>query len=522
MLQNLKNDIIAGFNVFLLALPLCLGIAIASQFPPSAGIIAAIIGGIITPFFSDSKLSIKGPAAGLIAITLAAVEQLGGSDLILGYERTLAVGMVAASLQILIALMRKAVLAEIIPPVVIHGMLAAIGVIIFSKQSYVMLGLQPGNSSTLELILHFPAALLHMNPIIFALGLLSLALIIFWPYFKKLSAIPSTLIILLAVIPLALFFNMNVAHDYIFLNKSYSLGPEFLIRLPNNLIEAIHLPDFSVILSPVSLKFIILFTLVGSIESLLTVFALDDMNNNSKPSNVNKDLFAVGLGNLLSACIGGLPMISEVVRSKANIEFGAKTEKSNFFHGCFMLIAILFLSTVLNLIPLTALAALLVFVGAKLASPKEFLHAYKVGLDQLCIFCTTFIFTLLSDLLIGVIAGILLKLIFHIIRNRQILPLFSPKIKTKNQDGVLYIYLRGPLIFVGYTTLLHSIEKNIKNARMQGKKIAEIQLILNEVTFLDHTILQKLQSLPKKFPSIAVVIERERIQALFEGVKAGQ
>lgn len=340
MLKHIKSDVISGFNVFLLALPLCLGIAIASQFPPISGIIAAIIGGVITSFFSGSQLSIKGPAAGLIAITLAAVEQLGGADPILGYERTLAVGVVAASIQILIALMRKAVLAEIIPPSVIHGMLAAIGIIIVSKQSYVMLGLQPGSASTLNLILHFPAAFFQMNPLLFLLGLLSLILLIFWPRIKKFCIIPSTLMILLILIPTALFLNMDKVHDYSFGDRAYNLGPEFLIHIPNNLIEAIRLPNFSAILSPASIKFIILFTLVGSIESLLTVFALDGIKKNSKPSNVNKDLLAVGIGNILSACIGGLPMISEVVRSKANIEFGAKTVKSNFFHGFFMFIAL--------------------------------------------------------------------------------------------------------------------------------------------------------------------------------------
>lgn len=510
MYKHLKTDIIAGFNVFLLALPLCLGIAIASQFPPTSGIIAAIIGGIITSFFSGSPLSIKGPAAGLIAITLAAVDQLGGSDLMMGYERTLAVGVVAAFLQILIALMRKAVLAEIIPPSVIHGMLAAIGVIIVSKQSYVILGLQPGSASTLNLILHFPEAISQMNPLIFLLGLFSVILLIVWPRFKKLAVIPSTLIMLITLIPVVLFFNMNVEHDYIFGNRIYNLGPEFLIHIPHNLTEAIHLPDFSAILSPISVKFIILFTLVGSLESLLTVFALDGIQKNTKPSDVNKDLLAVGIGNFLSACIGGLPMISEVVRSKANVEFGAKTAKSNFFHGFFMFTAVLLLSSVLNLIPLAALAALLVFVGIKLASPKEFIDAYKIGLDQLCIFCTTFIFTLLSDLLIGVVSGILLKLIFHVARNRQLLPLFAPKLNVMYQNGVLSIYVNGPLIFIGYAAFLNTIEKNIENMNKRNLEVSELRIFLSGVTFLDHTILKKLDALPEKFPGIEVVIDENK------------
>jgi MFS superfamily sulfate permease-like transporter len=240
------------------------------------------------------------------------------------------------------------------------------------------------------------------------------------------------------------------------------------------------------------------------------VLALDGINKNAKPSNANKDLLAVGIGNFLSACIGGLPMISEVVRSKANIEFGAKTEKSNFFHGLFMLIAVLLLSEMLNLIPLASLAALLIFVGIKLASPKEFMHAYKIGLDQFCIFCMTFICTLLSDLLIGVIAGIVLKLFFHMVRNRQIISLFAPKIKANYQNGILCIYISGPLIFIGYAALLSAIEKNISKAKLQGQAIAEIQIILTEVTFLDHTVLQKLQSLPRKYPGIGISIRENK------------
>lgn len=423
MFNYLKNDLIAGFNVFLIALPLCLGIAIASNFPPSAGILSAVVGGLVTSFFGGARLSIKGPAAGLIAITLAAVNELGGQDLQLGYERTLAVGVIAAVIQILIALMRKAVIAKIIPSSVIHGMLAAIGVIIVSKQSYVMMGLTAESSKPLEQMFHLPAKLFQLNPLIFLLGLIALGIMTLWPYIKKVAIIPESLMILFIIIPLSLFLNLTIEHSYTFMGNTYLVGPEQLINLPAHFFDAIRFPDFSAILTPISLKFIMMFALIGSIESLLTVCAVDTMNPLSPPSNLNKDLGAVGIGNLLSALIGGLPMISEIVRSKANIDFGAKTAKANFFHGLFMLIAVIGLPMVVNLIPLSALAALLVFVGIKLASPREFYHAYKSGMDDFLVFFTTFLVTLFSDLLMGVFSGILLKLIFYVVRTR-----YTPKI----------------------------------------------------------------------------------------------
>lgn len=221
---DFKNDIISGFNVFLIALPLCLGIAIASNFPPSAGILTAVIGGIVGSLVGGAKLSIKGPAAGLIAITLASVDQLGGGDLQLGYEKTLAVGVVAAIIQIAIAWMRKAVLAEIIPSSVIHGMLAAIGVIIVAKQGYVMMGLPPEGTGPLPQLFNLPFAIPHLNPIIFALGILAFAIVKLWPYVKRFLFIPETLAILLIIIPLSLFLNLSVEHNYSLFGNTYAVG----------------------------------------------------------------------------------------------------------------------------------------------------------------------------------------------------------------------------------------------------------------------------------------------------------
>lgn len=494
-----KKDVIAGFGVFLLALPLCLGIAMASNFPPAAGILSAIVGGIIASFFGGAQLSIKGPAAGLIVIALSAVIELGGGDLQLGYERTLAVGVIAAFIQILIGSMRKAIIAEIIPPAVIHGMLAAIGVIIISKQSYVMLGLSPAMSEPFELIRHFPGEMLHLNPVIFAIGLISLAIAMLWPLMKKIAVIPSTIIILLVVIPLSIYFNLSTHHAYSLFGNVYPLGPNLLINLPTNFLSVIHFPDFSVLFSPMSCKYIIMFALVGSIESLLTVCAVDIMSDKVPRSNLNKDLCAVGVGNLVSSLIGGLPMISEIVRSKANIDYGATSVRANFFHGLFMLLAVLFFSQIMNLIPLSALAALLVCVGFKLASPKEFVHVYRMGYDQFFIFVTTFLVTLATDLLLGVSAGVLLKLLITVARGNRLVDLFKLNIITKRDKGSAVIQIEGPLVFVNYLKLKKIITQLTKEAN-------HIIINLNKVTYLDYTVTKKFETLTNEFKHIKMSI----------------
>ncbi|MBS0637634.1 MAG: SulP family inorganic anion transporter [Verrucomicrobia bacterium] len=475
----MKKDIISGFSVFLLALPLCLGIAIASGTPPIAGIFTAIIGGILASCVGSSSLTIKGPAAGMIVIVLGAVQELGQGDMLLGYRLMLAVGVIAACIQIVIALMRKAVIAEIMPPSVIHGMLAAIGVIIIVKQAYVLCGVAPAFSKTHELLFYFPAQVFSVNPTVFGIGVFAFLIVIFWPKVKKLNFIPSSLVVLCAAIPLSIFFD---------------LPQKLCIQLPLNFFDGIQTPDFSQILSPVSIKYIVMFALVGSIESLLTVCAVDSITG--KTSNLNKDLQATGIANLASACVGGLPMISEIVRSKANIDYGATSVRSNFFHGLFMLMAVLFLPSVMNMIPLSALAALLIFVGLRLASPKEFKHAYHVGKDQFIIFFTTFVVTLLTDLLVGVAAGLAAEVFILLARGERLTSLFYPTFAV--EKNVLLV--DGPLTFLGYLKFKGQILK-------LAQEYNHIIISFHAVTYIDHTVMKKLDMLRHEHPAIQITIQ---------------
>ncbi len=478
-----KNDIVAGFSVFLLALPLCLGIAIASNFPPIAGIFTAIIGGMLASFCGSSSVTIKGPAAGMIVIVLGAMQELGS------YQLVLAVGVVAAIIQIGIALAKKAVIAEIMPPSVIHGMLAAIGVIIIAKQAYVFVGATPTVSKSHELLFYFPKAAFSFTPAVFAIGLVAFCIMLVWPKIKRFSFIPSSIVILAIVIPLGLY--LQIPAKYLI-----NLEPQ------GSLLDAIQFPDFSQVFSPVSIKYILMFAIVGSIESLLTVCAVDSIRSNMKPSDLNKDLQAVGIANLVSASIGGLPMISEIVRSKANIDYGATSVWANFFHGFFMLLAVLFLPGVLNLIPLSALAAILIYVGLRLASPTEFKHAYEVGKDQFLIFLTTFLVTIFTDLLLGVVAGILMKFVLFLLRGNSLKSLFSPTIAIERKGDTAIVLIDGPLTFLSYMQF-----KNVLDHLVQGSK--HVIISMRAVTYIDHTVMRKLQAL---HPQITIEDNQQLVQ----------
>lgn len=485
-----KADLRAGFLVFLIALPLCLGIAMASSFPPVAGILTAIVGGVMATFIGSAPLTIKGPAAGLIVIAIGAVHELGQGDLTLGYQRALAVGVLAAVVQILLSFVRAATIGIAMSPSVVHGMLAAIGVIIISKQVHTVLGVTPEGTEPLHLLAEIPKSIMHANPEILALGLLALGILFLWPLLKAkwAKAIPSPLVVLAATIPLALIFDLDHQHNYSLLSHSYHVGPEFLVTLPGSLLEAITHPDFSVAFSATSLKYVVMFALVGTIESTLSVIAVDSMDPGKRPSGLNRDLFASGVGNLVSASIGGLPMISEIVRSKANVDAGARSGWANFSHGVFLLAFVALAPGLLHMIPLAALGAMLVYTGARLASPSELIHARKIGNDQLLLFTTTLLVTLATDLLIGVAAGIALKIILHMRRGASLSSLFHTRCEDVTTGSERRLTLHGVATFtnlLGVRRRIHTLEPAVR----------KVVLDLSDVEFVDHTFLIRVEGI---------------------------
>ncbi len=496
--ENFKSDILSGFLVFLIALPLCLGISMASGFPPVAGIFTAIIGGIVVSFFGGSNLTIKGPAAGLIVIALGAVQDLGNGDPLLGYKLALAAIVVAGILQIIFGLIKSGVLADFFPSAAVHGMLAAIGIIIAAKQIFTLVGVKPEAKETLHLLMEIPKGLSNANPEIVIIGAISLMILFGLPLInnKYVKMIPAPLIVILVSIPLGRYFDLEHVHSYLFLdNHEYSLGPKFLVTLPDSLFSAITFPDFSQIFSGTSIKYIIMFALVGSLESLLSSKAIDTLDPYKRKSNMNRDLLGVGIGNTLAGFIGGLPMISEIVRSSANINNGAKTWWSNVFHGLFLLIFVVFFPMLIHQIPLAALAAMLIYTGFRLASPKEFYKTYLVGKEQLMIFLVTIFTTLATDLLVGIGVGIAVKLITHLINGLPVKYIFKPMFTvTKNEEETEFtVDVFHSAVFSNYIKLKKSLD-----LLPRGKKVT---IDFSNSNLVDHTVMENLHQYKHDYES---------------------
>lgn len=508
---TLGKDFVSGFLVFLIALPLCLGIAMASGFPPVAGIMTAVVGGLLVSFLGSSRLTIKGPAAGMIVIVVGAVTELGAGDPMVGYKQALAVGVVAAVLQMVLALARTASAGAAMPTSVVHGMLAAIGVIIFAKQSHVALGVKPEAKEPLALLAELPHSIANANLEIAAIGVVSLlVLFLMPPLMKKIGKfqkLPPQLIVLVFAVSLGLYFGLDSSHFYTAFQHDYHIGPEYLVSLPGSLLDAVAFPDFSNILSPVSIKYIMMFTLVGSIESTLSVLAVDALDPAKKPSDLNRDLLAVGAGNLVSSLIGGLPMISEIVRSKANIDAGATSKFSNFFHGLFLLLFVALLPMVLHQIPLAALAAMLVFVGTRLASPSEFKHMAHLGRDQLGVFLVTMVMTLATDLLIGVAAGLVVTLVLNVARGASPRALVKADVQIDRTEDTLVLTIRGAAGFRALTVVRD-------NAAELADTVLTVRVDLGEATMVSHTFLERLDGIADEWPNAKLeLVGLERLRS---------
>lgn len=491
---DLRADITAGFLVFLIALPLCLGIAMASGFPPIAGVITAIVGGLLTSFLGSARLTIKGPAAGLIVIVVGAVTELGGGDMAAGYHQALAVAVVAGVLQVVIAVARLGFIGALIPSAVVHGMLSAIGVIIIAKQAHVVMGVVPEAKGALPALAEIPISLARANPEVLLIGVLSLLVLFLLPRVKirALKRVPAALIVLLVAVPLGIYFHFESAHSYALAGGSYDVGPQLLVQLPAHLLDAVALPDFSHIGSGTSIKYIVMFTLVGTVESLLSAGAVDSMDPQKRTTNMDHDMLALGVGNTVSAAVGGLPMISEIVRSRANVDAGATSPFANFFHGLFLLVFVAFLPTVAQRIPLAALAAMLVYTGTRLASPNEFKHAWKVGPDQLFVFMTTLIVTLATDLLMGVGVGLLLEIAIHLARGARPSGLFRGAIERREDGEDLILFVRGCAVF----TNLRALTKSLADVRPAVRRVI---VDFSGAQVVDHTVQERLHRIANEW-----------------------
>lgn len=411
-LSFLKHDFKASITVFFVALPLCLGIALASNAPVYSGLIAGVIGGLVVTLFSKSHLSVSGPAAGLTAICATAITQMGGLEMFF-----LSVAL-AGVLQMALGLLKLGGFTHFIPSTVIKGMLSAIGIILISKQIPPLIGYDKPEFWTNELfnILTFNHAFKNVNDLYHhtsagavLITLISMSFFIWWKrtLSKKISFIPASFLVVFLGIILS-----QVLHFYF---PSIQLSPSQFVNIPEDISSQIKLPDLSLLFNNASIwKTGMIICFVASLETLLSLAAIDKLDPYNRISPQNNELIAQGTGNFLSGLVGGLPITAVIVRSSANAEAKAKTKLSAFFHGLWILLAISFVIPVIKLIPYCVLSVILVRTGYNLVKPTMIRAIYKQGREQFLPFLVTVIAILFTDLLVGVLIGVIHAIYYSI------------------------------------------------------------------------------------------------------------
>lgn len=470
LFKEFKNDFPASIVVFFVALPLCLGIALASGAPLFSGVIAGIVGGIVVGMFSGSQLGVSGPAAGLAVIVLTAIGTLGS------FEAFLLSVMVAGVIQFLLGYFKAGFIAYFVPSSVIKGMLTGIGLLIVLKQIPHALGYdfdyqgsesfeQADGSNTFSALadawnLLTPGALL--------IAAVSMVILILWDTtltkkHRLFEILQGPIVVVLVGILFNYLFQTGVLN--------FSLAENQIVQLPvaNNLGEFVGQftsPDFSQITNIEIYKVGLVMAIVASLETLLCVEATDKLDPVKRITPTNKELKAQGIGNVLSGLVGGLPITQVIVRSSANITFGAKTKLSAILHGIWLLLSAVTIAGLLNMIPLASLAAILIMVGYKLAKPSLFSHMYKLGWEQFAPFIATVAAILLTDLLTGIAIGLVVGIFYtlhHSYRNSHYL-----KESTTTEDGreVHHIVLAEEVSFFNKASILQVLEAIPKNAKV--------------------------------------------------------
>ena len=430
--KNLKKDIPASIVVFLVALPLCLGIALASGAPLFAGLITGIVGGIVVAAVSGSQLSVSGPAAGLTVIVLNSITDLGS------YQVFLVAVIVAGFMQLILGIIKAGTIGNYFPSSVIEGMLAAIGITLILKQLPHALGVdtnffgdegffQQDNENTFTAIFNAAG---HLSIAALVISCLSIAVLILWPKFKKINVVPAPLVVVV----------IGVLGAFLFSNGAEALRNDQLVKIPvvtsaSEFFGLFTMPDFSALTNPKVYMVAITIAIVASLETLLSIEAVDKIDPIKRVTPTNRELVAQGTGNIVSGFLGGLPLTSVIVRSSANVNSGARTKMSAIFHGMLLLLSLLFIPKIINLIPYACLAAILLVTGYKLARVALFKHMYQKGWDQFVPFVVTIVAVLLTDLLKGVGIGMVVS-IFYLLRTNLRNPFFYKVQEEGNKKNI--------------------------------------------------------------------------------------
>ncbi|WP_103069097.1 SulP family inorganic anion transporter [Aquimarina sediminis] len=465
-MAQLPKNIFSGFVVSLIALPLGLGLALASEAPPISGVIAAVVGGIIASIFGGSNVTITGPGNGLVVVLLGAITTLANGDLYQGYIFTLAAIICSGALMILIGQLRLGILSDFFPSSAIQGMLAAIGISIFAKQFHVMLANISIKGDTISLLANIPNSILllfrpeHRAITIAALlGVVSLMIMFFYGKIrnKYFQLVPAPMWIVLIPIGFSYYYEF-------FSNDPFPIGKELLVKIPDSVFSNFPTPDFSMVLDFKFIGVVLAITLISSIESLLSIKAVDKLDPLKRRSNVNKDLTALGIASIVSGFVGGLNVVTVIARSSVNVNNGGTNRTSNFFHSIFLLLFVVLFQDQLKRIPLTALAAILVYTGYKLAAPRNLKDVAKIGKEQLVIFFATIIATITTNLITGILIGILTTVVIHFILNKSVVffarNLFKPNVLMFKEgiNGTYYISVKNFSNFMNYSKLKRRLD----------------------------------------------------------------
>lgn len=480
-----KTDLLSGMVVFLVALPLCLGIAVASGAPPFAGIICGVIAGIVVGFLSSSNVSVSGPAAGLIAIVLVAITDIG-------YESFLVAVVIGGLIQLALGFAKAGTISTYFPTSVIEGMLVAIGIIIIKKEIPHAVGYDKAHEGDwfafekgsetgffTEIISSINYA--HLGAII--ITIVSLAILIAFnkvPFLKKIKTVPGALVVVIIGIIMNEVFkstgsNLTITQDHLVTLPTASSFKEFFGQFSA--------PDFSAFSNPNVWIVGVTIAIVASIETLLCLEAGDKMDPLKRYSSANTELKAQGIGNILSGLVGGLPMTSVIVRTSANVNAGAKTKLSTISHGVFLLVAVIAIPGMLNKIPMASLAAILIMIGLRLASPKVFKHMWHTGKHQFIPFIATVLAVVLTDLLKGVSIGLGVSIIFILRGNMKLAYYFK---KEEHHEGeTIHIDLAQEVSFLNKAAIKQTLAHLPANSK--------VLINAADTVYIDYDVLELIR-----------------------------
>jgi len=500
--QNWRSDLIAAISVSMVALPLGLAVAAASDVPPISGVIAAIIGGLVTTFIRSAPIAINGPTASLIGVILIAMKEFKASGDEYAFHYVMAAVVIAGGIQVLLGFFKLGRFADLFPAAVINGILAAIGIMIIASQIHVAIdtkSLLPNNTGPIDKFVYFFKFIGQANLPIAFITMIGLALLAFHAKisYKLFHLLPAPIWVLIVSVPLYILFRDSLAD---FFGGVQNFKPSHLITVPKDLMGEIMTnfpyPKFNKINTPLFWETVISISLIASIETLAAAKAIDKLDPYHRKTDLNKDLMGVGFSTMVSGLVGGLPIISVIVRTTVNIHNNGRTKWSNFFHGVLLIVYIVLLAPVLKSVPLAALAAILIFMGFKLASPRIFKKSYDQGMEQLLFLVSTLIITLYTNLIIGIIGGMAVKLLIQLLLAHLPFQLFfsmlfksGTKVLQKSETS-FELRVKG---IANFLTILHL--KKVIQTIPDG---SDVKINLSSTRILDLTVQEYLFDFKKE------------------------